>query len=86
MKKALDKGWHLPIMFSLFGAFFTYMIVRDLGTGEIWRGPGGVPDVITLAKKPADFYVMIFFFSAMALTFWGGVIWTLFLLFRSKPK
>src|SRR6266436_1523959 len=33
--KALDKGYHLPVAFSMFGLFFTYMLVRDLRTGEI---------------------------------------------------
>jgi hypothetical protein len=82
---ALDKGYHLPLGFSLFGAFFTYMVVRDLRTGEIWRG-GGHPATITLAKDAGDFYVMIYFLSALALIFWGGTIWTLFLFFRRRPR
>ncbi len=82
--KALDKGYHLPVAFSMFGAFFTYMVVRDLRTGEIWRG-GPVP-TITLAKDTADFYRMIVFFSVLALTFWGGMLWTLCLILRRKAK
>ena len=82
--KALDKGYHLPVAFSLFAAFFTYMLVRDLRTGEIWRG-GPVP-TISLAKDAPQFYSMILFFSALALTFWGGTLWTLYLMSRRKTK
>lgn len=66
---ALDRGYHLPVAFSLFATFFSYMVVRDLRTGEIWRG--GAHDVtITLAKDTGDYYTFIVFLSAMALTFW----------------
>ena len=82
---ALDKGYHLPVAFSLFGAFFTYMVVRDLRTGEIWRG-GGHDATITLAKDAGDFCVFICFLSALALIFWGGTIWTLFLFLRRRTK
>lgn len=82
---ALDKGYHLPVGFSLFGTFLTYMVVRDLRTGEIWRG-GGHDATITLAKDAGDFYTMICFLSALALTFWGGTIWTLFLMIRRRTK
>ena len=82
---ALDKGCHLPVAFSLFAAFFTYMVVRDLRTGEIWRG-GGNDATITLAKDAGDFYVLIGVLLALALTFWGATIWTLFLLFRRRTK
>ena len=81
---ALDKGYHLPVAFSLFGAFLTYMVMRDLRAGEIWRG--GPEPTITLAKDAGDFYSMIVFLSALALTFWGGTLWTLFLIFRRKAK
>ncbi len=82
---ALDKGYHLPVVFSLFGAFFTYMVVHDLRTGEIWRGGGHQPG-ITLVKDAGDFYNVIVGFSVLALTFWVGTLWTLFLLFRRKTK
>ena len=82
---ALDKGYHLPVAFSLFGAFFTYMVVRDLRTAEIWRG-GGHEATITLAKNAADFYFTIAGLSALALTFWGGTAWTLFLILRRRSK
>ena len=82
--KALDKGYHLPVAFGVFGAFFTYMLVRNLRTGEIWRG-GPVP-AITVARDASEFYSMIVFFSVMALTFWGGTLWTLCLIFRRKAK
>jgi hypothetical protein len=81
----LDKGCHLPVALSLFAAFFTYMVVRDLRTGEIWRG-GGHDATITLAKDAGDFYTMIVFLAALALTFWGGTAWTLFMMFRRRPK
>jgi len=81
---ALDKGYHLPVGFSLFGLFFTYMVLRDLRTGEIWRG--GPAPTITLANHAGEFYVMLVAFSAFALIFWGGTIWTLFLILRRKPK
>jgi hypothetical protein len=81
----LDKGYHLPVAFSLFGTFFTYMVVRDLRTGEIWRG-GGHEATITLAKDTGDFYFTIAGLSALALTFWGGTLWTLVLMFRRRPK
>jgi len=83
--KALDKGCHLPVVFTLFGVFLTAMLVHDLRTGEIWRGGGHEP-TITLVKDAAEFYSMIFFVSALAVTFWGGTIWTLFLLFRRKTE
>ena len=81
---ALDKGCHLPVAFSLFGTFFTYMVVCDLHTGEIWRG--GPEPTITFDKDVGDFYCMIVFISALALTFWGGTLWTLFLIFRREAK
>jgi hypothetical protein len=82
--KALDKGYHLAVAFSMFAAFFTYMLLRDLRTGEIWRG-GPVP-TITLAKDAAQFYSMIVFFSVLAVTFWGGTLWILYLISRRKAK
>jgi hypothetical protein len=82
--KALDQGYHLSVAFSMFGAFFTYMVVRDLHTGEIWRG-GPVP-TITLAKHAAEFYGMIVFFSVLALTFGGGTLWTLYFLLLDRPN
>jgi hypothetical protein len=82
---ALDRGYHLPVVFSLFAAFFTYMVIRDLSTGEIWRG-GSHAATITLAKDAGRFYAMISAFSVLALTFYGGTFWTLFLIFRRRAK
>ena len=82
---ALDKGYHLPIAFSLFATFFPYMVVRSLRTGEIWRG-GGHEATITLAKDAWDFYFTIAGLSALALTFWGGTLWTLVLISRRRTK
>ena len=82
--KALDKGYHLPVAFALFGVFFVSMLVYDLRTGEIWRG--GPEPTITVVKDAAQFYTMISFFVAMSLVWWGGVVWTLVLLLRRKSK
>ena len=81
--KALDRGYHLPVVFGLFGILLTYMVVRDLSTGEIWRGPGHEA-TITLAGGAGDFYSTVVFLSALALTFWGGTAWTLALLLRRR--
>ena len=62
--RALDKGFHLPFAFAAFATFFTYMVVRDLRTGEIWRG--GPAPTIALAGRAEEFYSMIAFFSVMA--------------------
>lgn len=82
---ALDKGYHLPVAFSLFATFFTWMVVRNLQTGEIWRG-GGNEASITLAKDAGDFYFTIAGLCALALTFWGSAIWALVLTFRRRVK
>jgi hypothetical protein len=82
--KAFERGCHLPVIFGVFAAFFVYMIARDLTTGEIWRG---APEpVITLARDPERFYRMIALFTVLALIFLGGVVWSLRLLLRRKPK
>ena len=82
---ALDKGYHLPVAFSVFATFFTYMVVRDLRTGEIWRG-GGYEATITLARDAGGFYFTIAALSALALACWGGTLWTLVLICRRRPK
>jgi hypothetical protein len=82
--KAFDKGYHLPVVFGLFGIFFVSMLAYDLWTGEVWRG--GPKPAITLANDVTEFYVMIFFLAVMSLIWWGGVVWTLVLLLRRKAK
>ena len=82
--RAIDKDYHLPVVLGLFAAFFTYMVVRDLQTGEIWRG--GPEPTITLSRDATQFYVMIVFLSGMALTFWGGTIALLYTLFSRHTK
>jgi hypothetical protein len=82
---ALDKGYHLPVAFNLFATFLTYMVLRDLRTGEVWRG-GGHEATITRAKDAGEFYFTIAGLSALALTFWAGTLWMLFLMFRRRPK
>lgn len=81
---ALDKGYHLPVVFSLFGLFFASMVIYDLRTGEIWRG--GPKPTIAVVNDAGQFYIMISGFSVMALAFLGGAVWTLFLLLRRKTK
>ena len=83
--KALDRGYHLPVMFGLFGLFFAWMVVHDLRTGAIWRG-WRYPPTITLAKDPAEFYVFIAFLSLIALIFLGGAVSTLFVLLRRQAQ
>ena len=79
------KRYYLPVVCTLFGAFLTYMVVRDLRTGEIWRG-GSHDATITLASRAGEFYGMVVFLSTLALIFWGGTLWTLFLIFRRRTQ
>ncbi len=81
----MDKGHHIPVVFGLLATSMTYMVWRDLATGEIWRGPG-LHAVVSRVEDPGHFYGMVGVFGCLAVIFWGGMVWALFMAVRRKRK